>query len=164
MENVRKHRDIRLVTTERRKIYLVSKPNYHTTKFFAENFSATEMKKTELNMNKPAYLGLSILRISKTVMHEFWYNYLRLKYDENAKLCYMDTGSFIVFVKTHDIYKDIAEDVKTRSDTSNYEIDRLLSIGKKWKSDWINEKLIRWTIYEKICLINSRSVKLFKRQ
>ena len=135
MENVRKHRDIRLVTTERRKIYLVSKPNYHTTKFFAENFSATEMKKTELNMNKPAYLGLSILRISKTVMHEFWYNYLRLKYDENAKLCYMDTGSFIVFVKTHDIYKDIAEDVKTRSDTSNYEIDRLLSIGK-------NEKVI----------------------
>ena len=164
MENVRKHRDIRLVTTERRKIYLVSKPNYHTTKFFAENFSATEMKKTELNMNKPAYLGLSILRISKTVMHEFWYNYLRLKFDENAKLCYMDTGSFIVFVKTHDIYKDIAEDVKTRSDTSNYEIDRLLSIGKKWKSDWINEKLIRWTIYEKICWINSRSVKLFKRQ
>ena len=164
MENVRKHRDIRLVTTERRKIYLVSKPNYHTTKFFAENFSATEMKKTELNMNKPAYLGLSILRISKTVMHEFWYNYLRLKYDENAKLCYMDTGSFIVFVKTHDIYKDIAEDVKTRSDTSNYEIDRLLSIGKKWKSDWINEKLIRWTIYGKICWINSRSVKLFKRQ
>ena len=71
MENVRKHRDIRLVTTERRKIYLVSKPNYHTTKFFAENFSATELKKTELNMNKPAYLGLSILRISKTVMHEF---------------------------------------------------------------------------------------------
>ena len=135
MENVRKHRDIRLVTTERRKIYLVSKPNYHTTKFFAEHFSATEMKKTELNMNKPAYLGLSILRISKTVMHEFWYNYLRLKYDENAKLCYMDTGSFIVFVKTHDIYKDIAEDVKTRSDTSNYEIDRLLSIGK-------NEKVI----------------------
>ena len=72
MENVRKYRDIKLVTTERRRNYLVSEPNYHTTKFFTENLLATEMKKTQILMNKPVYLGLSILDISKTVMYEFW--------------------------------------------------------------------------------------------
>ena len=72
MENVRKYRDIKLVTTERRRNYLVSEPNYHTTKFFTENLLATEMKKTQILMNKPIYLGLSILDISKTVMYEFW--------------------------------------------------------------------------------------------
>ena len=75
-------------------------------------------------MNKPVYLGLSILDLSKTVMYEFWYDYVKPKYGENAKLCYMDTDSFIVHVKTDDIYKDIAEDVETRFDTSNFEIDK----------------------------------------
>ena len=69
MENVRKHRDIKLVTTERRENYLVSEPNYHTTdKFFTENLLTIEMKKTEIRMNKPVYLGLSILELSKTLM------------------------------------------------------------------------------------------------
>ena len=121
MENVRKHRDIKLVTTERRRNYLVSEPNYHTTKFFTETLLAIEMKKTEILMNKPVYLGLSILELSKILMYEFWYDYVKPKYGENAKLCYMDTDSFIVHVKTDDIYKDIAEDVETRFDTSNYE-------------------------------------------
>ena len=71
MENVRKHRNIKLVTTERRRNYLVSEPNYHTTKFFAENLLAIEMRKTQILMNKPVYLGLSILDLSKTVMYEF---------------------------------------------------------------------------------------------
>ena len=69
-------------------------------------------------MNKPVYLALSILDLSKTVIYEFWYDYLKPKYGENAKLCYVDTGSFIVHVKTGDIYKDIA--------ASNFEIDRPL--------------------------------------
>ena len=77
-------------------------------------------------MNEPVYLGLSILDLSKTVMYEFWYDYLKPKYGENLKICYMDTNSFIAHVKTDDIYKDIAEDVEKRFDTSNYEIDRLL--------------------------------------
>ena len=81
-------------------------------------------------MNKPVYLGLSILDLSKTVMYEFWYDYVKPKYGENAKLCYMDTDSFIVHVKTDDIYKDIAEDVETGFDTSNYGMDRPLSIRK----------------------------------
>ena len=108
MENVRKHRDIKLVTTERRRNYLVSEPNYHTTKFFTENLLAIEMKKTEILMNKPVHLGLSILELSKISMHEFWYDYVKPKYGEKVKLCYIDTDSFIVYNKTDDIYKYIA--------------------------------------------------------
>ena len=74
MQNVRKHRDIKLVTTNERRNYLVSEPNYHTAKWFSEDLLATEMKKIELKMNKPVYLGLSILEISKTLMYEFWYD------------------------------------------------------------------------------------------
>ena len=98
------------------------------------------MSKTELLMNKPMYLGLSILELSKILMYEFWYDYVKPKYGENAKLCYMDTDSFIVHVKTDDIYKDIAEDVETRFDTSNYEIDRPLTMKKIEKSNWVNER------------------------
>ena len=91
------------------------------------------MRKTQILMNKPVYLGLSILDLSKTVIYEFWYDYVKPKYGENAKLCYMDKGSFIVHVKPDDIYKDIAEDVDTRFDTSNFEIDRPLPKGENKK-------------------------------
>ena len=86
------------------------------------------MSKTELLMNKPMYLGLSILELSKILMYEFWYDYVKPKYGEKAKLCYMDTDSFIVHVKAKDIYKDIAEDIKKRFDTSNFEINRPLPL------------------------------------
>ena len=91
------------------------------------------MEKTKILMNKPAYLRLSILELSKILMYEFWYDYVKPKYGENAKLYYMHTGSFIVHVITHDIYKDIAEDFKARFDTSNFELDRLLPKGKNKK-------------------------------
>ena len=89
-------------------------------------------------MNKPVCLGLSILELSKILMYEFWRDYLKPNYDEKAKLCYMDTDSFIIYIKTDDIYKDITEDVETRLDTSNYElecnsIDRSLPKGKNKK-------------------------------
>ena len=109
MDNVRKHRDIKLVTIERRRNYLESEQNYHTVKFFTENLLTIEMRKTQILMNKPVYLGLSILDLCKTVMYEFWYDYVKPKYGENAKLFHMDTESFTVHVKTEDIYKDIAE-------------------------------------------------------
>ena len=91
MENARKHGDIKFFTTERRRNYFVSEPNYHTTKFFTENLLAIEMNNTEILMNKPVYLGLSILELSKILMYEFWYDYIKLKYGGKAKLCYMDT-------------------------------------------------------------------------
>ena len=87
MENVRKQRDVKLVTTERKRNYLVSEPNYQTyQKFSTETLLVTEMGKTQILMNKPVYLGLSILDLSKTVMYRFWYDYLKPKYGENAKL------------------------------------------------------------------------------
>ena len=85
MENVRKHRDIKLVTTDKRRNQLASKPNYHTTKYFSENLIAIEMKKTKVKINKLIYLSMSILDISKTLMYKFWYDYIILKYQDKAK-------------------------------------------------------------------------------
>ena len=96
MENVRKHRDIKPIATDNRRNQLVSEPNYHTIKCFSENVPAIEMKKTKVKINKPIYLGLSILEISKILMYEFWYDYMKPKYDDNVKLCYTDTDSFIM--------------------------------------------------------------------
>ena len=91
------------------------------------------MKKTKVKMNKPIYLGLSTLEISKILMYEFWYDYMTPKYDNNVKLYYMDTNSFIMNIKTNDFYKDFANDVDNRFDTSNYEVNRPLPIGKNKK-------------------------------
>ena len=96
MENVRKHRDIKLVTNSKKRFKLASKPNYHTTKWFSKSFLAIEMKKTKVKMSKPIYLSFSILEVSKTLMYEFWYGYMKLKYGEKAELCYTDTDSFIL--------------------------------------------------------------------
>ena len=89
MENVRKHRDIKLVTTNKRRNQLSSEPNYYTKKYFSEDLLATEMKKTKLKINKPIYIGMSILEISKTIMYESWYDYIKPKYQDKVKLCYM---------------------------------------------------------------------------
>ena len=129
MENVKKHRDIRLVTTDKRKNYLVSEPNYHTTEWFTENLLAIEMKKIKVKMNKPVCLGLSIVEI-KILMYNFWCDYIKPKYQDNARLCYVDTDSFIIYVKTEDAYEDIASDVEKIFNTSNYEVNRSLPTGK----------------------------------
>ena len=100
------------------------------------------MKKIKVKMNKPLYLGLSILeisktlsilQISKTLMYEFWYDYIKPKYQGNIKLCYMDTDSFIIYIKTEDVYENMADDVEKRFDTSNYKVNRPLPTGKNKK-------------------------------
>ena len=91
------------------------------------------MKKTKGKMNKPVYLGFSKLEISKTLMYEFWCDYIKPKYSDNVKLCYMDADSFIIHIKTEDFYKYIANDVEKRFDTSNYEVNSPLPIGKNKK-------------------------------
>ena len=96
-------------------------------------FSEMEMRKSQIIMSNPVYLGLSILDLSKTLMYKFWYDYVKPKYGRNVKLSYMDIENFIVHVKTDDIYKDIAEDVETRFDTLNFEINRSLTNGKNKK-------------------------------
>ena len=133
MENIRKHRDIKLVTTNKRRSKLVSEPNYHTINLISEDLSIIEMNKIKGKMNKPIYLGLSVLEISKILMHEFWYDCMKPKYGNDVKLCYMDTDSFIMNIKTEDFYKDIANDVEKRFDTSNYEVNRPLPTGKNKK-------------------------------
>ena len=133
MENIRKHRDIKLVTTDKKRSKLVLEPNDHTINLISEDLSIIEMEKTKVNMNKPIYLGLSILEIGKILMYEFWYDYMKPKYNDNVKLCYMDTDSFIINIKTNDFYENIASDVENRFDTSNYEVNRLLPTGKNKK-------------------------------
>ena len=128
MENIRKHRDIKLVTNK-----LASKPNYRKTKWFSKEFVAMEMKKTNVKMNKPIYLGFSILEVSKTLMYEFWYDYMKPKYEEKAKFCYTDIDSFIAYIKTEEFYEDIASDVDKWFDTSGYLVDRPLPMSKNKK-------------------------------
>ena len=88
--------DIILVITDKKRIKLVSEPNYHMMNYISEDLSIIEMKITKVKMNKPIYIGLSILEINKLLMYEFWYVYMKLKYGDNVKLCYMDTDSFIM--------------------------------------------------------------------
>ena len=135
MENVRKHRDIKLVKTDKKRNKLVSEPNFHTMKLIDNNLAIIEMRKVKVKMNKPTYLGLSILDISQITMYEFWYDYVKIKYEDKARLCYMDTDSFVVNIKTKDFYKDMAEKVKERFDTSNCAFDRPLPTG-------VNKKVI----------------------
>ena len=88
MENIRKHRDIKLVTADKRRSKLVSEQNYHAINYISEDLSIIEMNKTIVKINKPIYLGLPILEISKLLMYQFWYDYMKPKYGENIKLCY----------------------------------------------------------------------------
>ena len=111
MENVRDHRDIKLITTNARRKQLVSQPNYHTCKRFSEHLMAIELRKTKVYMNKPIYIGQDVLDISKTLMYKFCYDYLKPKYGDKVKLCYMNTDSFIFIVETVDFFKDISNDV-----------------------------------------------------
>ena len=133
MENFRKHRDIKLVTTDKKRNKLVSEPNYHTMNYISEDLSIIEKKRMKVKMNKPIYLGLSTLDFSKILMYEFWYDYMKPKYNDKVKLCYMDTDSFVMNIKAEDFYKDIANDVEKRFDTSNYEVNRPLPTGKNKK-------------------------------
>ena len=133
MENVRKHRNIRLAVTKQRRNYLISEPNYHATKIFSENLLAIEIEKTQILMNKPGYFGLSILELSKIVMYEFWYDYVKPKHGEKAKLCYMNTDSFIVYIKPEDINAEFVKVAKTTFETSNYERNKPLPKGKNKK-------------------------------
>ena len=155
-ENIRKHRDIKLVTTDKKRSKLVSEPNYHTINLISEYLSIIEMKKTKIKMSKPIYLGLSILQISKILVYEFWYDYIKPKYNDNVKLCYMDTDSFVMYIKANDFYKDISNDAECKFDTSNYIANRRpLPIGKKTYSYLTdNDKIDKKAKGTKKCTIN----------
>ena len=120
MENIRNRVNVKLVNTEEKFKKLSAKPNYKGRKIFNENLISVHMKKTSLTMNKPVYLGMCILDLSKTIMYDFHYNYIKPKYGAKAKLLFTDTDSFMYEIETEDFYKDISKDVKDRFDTSDY--------------------------------------------
>ena len=120
MENIRNRVDVKLVDTGEQFKKLTAKPNYDGRIILDENLVSVHMKKTSLTMNKPVYLGMCILDLSKIIMYDFHYNYIKPKYGNKAKLLFTDTDSFLYEIQTEDFYKDISGDVKNRFDTSNY--------------------------------------------
>ena len=121
MENIRNRVNVKLVNTQERLKKLTAKPNFKgPPKIFSVNLISVHMKKTSLLMNKPVYLGMCILDLSKTIMYDFHYNYIKPKYGDKAKLLITDTDSLMYEIETEDFYKDISEDIKDRFDTSDY--------------------------------------------
>ena len=159
MENVRNHRDIKLVTSDKRRSILASEPNYHSSKRISKDLMIMEMRKVEVKMNKPIYLGQAILDISKTLMYEFWYDYIKPKYKEKARLCYMDTDSFVIYIKTEDFYKDIANDVERWFDTSNYDEkdERPLPVGKNKKVIGLFKEELGGKIIIEFCALRAKA-------
>ena len=119
MENVKNRVDIRLVNDEKKWNKLAKKHNFKSATIFSENLVAVHMKRTSIKLNKPIYLGMSILDISKTLMYDFHYNYIKSKYEDNAELLFTDTDSLCYEIKTEDFFRDIFNDVYERFDTSN---------------------------------------------
>ena len=137
MENIRKHRNIKLVTNREAYLKTVMKPNFKSGVLFGENLMGCEMGKIKVVMNKPVYLNQAILNLSKIIMYEFHYNYMKQKYNNNKlQLCYMDTDLLVYRIKTEDFHADITDDVSTRLYTSGYSGNRPLPIG-------MNKKVIR---------------------
>ena len=129
MENIRKHRNIKLITSRESYLRTVMCPSFKSGVLFGENLMGCEMGKVKVVMNKPVYLSQAILDLSKIVMYEFHYDYMNQKYNSNRlQLCYMDTDSLVYHIKTKDFYADIMDDVSTRFITSGY-CDRPLPIG-----------------------------------
>ena len=135
MENIRKHRNIGLVTTEEKYLHMVMKPNFKSGVLFGENLMGCVMGKIKVVMNKRVDLGQVILDLSKIVMYEFHYDYMIPKYGDRLKLCYMDMDSVVYHIKTEDFYADITDNVPARFNTSGYIPDRPLPVG-------LNKKVI----------------------
>jgi len=120
MENIRNRVNIRLVNNQKSLKKCAAEPNFDQCTVFSENLVAVHMKKTELLFNKPVYLGMSILDLSKTLMYEFHYNYIKKKYGSKANLLFTDTNSLCYEIETEDFYKDISADAQENFDTSNF--------------------------------------------
>ena len=119
MENLRKRVDVRLVTNEKKLLKLTSKPTYVISKIFNENLVAVHKIKKALPLNRPAYVGMCILDLSKILMYDFHYNYIKKKYGDRAKLLFTDTGSLTYEIEAEDIYQDFWND-KDKFDNSDY--------------------------------------------
>ena len=123
IENIRKRQNIHLVDNRKKALKLSSLPNFDRCTIFDKNLIAVHMKKTEVYFNKPIYVGQAILDLSKSLMYDFHYNYIKNKYGKKAELLFTDTDSLMYEIKTKDFYKDIYDDVKDKFDTSDYPSD-----------------------------------------
>ena len=132
MENIRNRVDIKLITDKNKAEKFAAKPNFNHCNIFSKDLIAIHMKKTELTSNKPVYLGMCILDLSKTLMYNFHYNYIKQKYGDKAKLLFTDTDSLMYEIQTEDFYKDISKDVKHRFDTSDYPPNHPSGIPSGW--------------------------------
>ena len=122
MENIRKRVDVRLITNEKKLLKMTSKPTYVSSKIFNENLVAVHKIKETLTLNRPAYLGMCILDLSKTLMYDFHYNYIKNKYGDKAKLLFTDTDSLTYNIEAEDVYQDFWND-KEKFDNSEYPVD-----------------------------------------
>ena len=120
MENIRNRVDVKLVNNREQAKMLSAKPNFKQCNIFSEDLVAIHMRKKELIFKKPVYLGMCILDLSKTLMYDFHYNYIKQKYGDKAKFLFTDTDILMYEKQTEDFYKDISKDVKDRFDTSDY--------------------------------------------
>ena len=159
MENVRNHRDIKIVTTDKCRSILASEPNCQSTKYISKYLLIMEMKKVEVKMNKPIYLGQAVLDISKTLMYEFWYDYIKPMYSDKAKLCYTDTDNLVINIKTEDFHKDIPNNVERLFDTSNYnkKDNRPLPVGKNKKVIGMFKGEIGSKIMTEFCALRAKT-------
>ena len=143
MENIHKHRNIKLVNNETDYLRCIMKPNFKSGVLYGLNLMGCEMGKTILRMNKPVYIGQAILDLSKTIMYKFDNDYMLPKYvrsmgkahGNRISLCYIDTDSFIYKIETKDFYEDIADDVESRFDTSGYRDRRWVEIFASWNEE-----------------------------
>ena len=120
IENIRKRQNILLVNNRKTALNLSKKPNFERATIFDKNLIAVHMQKTKIYFNKPVYVGQAILDLSKTLMYDFHYNYIKPKYGKKAELLFTDTDSLMYQIKTEDFYKDISNDIETKFDTSDY--------------------------------------------
>ena len=119
MENLRKRVDVRLVTNEKKQLKQTSKPTYVSSKIFNKNLVAVHKTKEALTLNRPAYVGMCVLDLSKTLMYDFHYNYIKTKCGDKAKLLFTDTDSLTYEIEAEDVYQDFWND-KDKSDNSDY--------------------------------------------
>ena len=154
-ENIRNRVDIRLVNDRRKAKKLSAKPNFKHLTIFDEDFVSIHMKRTKIFFNKPVYCGMTILDLSKTLMYDFHYNYIKPKFGEKAKLLFTDTDSLCYEIETEDLYKDINPDVDQKFDTSNFEKDHISGIPTG-----VNKKVIGMMKDEAGCKIIKKFVGL----
>ena len=135
IENIRKRQNIELVDNCKKALKLVTQPNFQRATIFDKNFIAVHMKRPEVKFDKPVYVGQAILDLSKTLMFDFHYNYIKKKYKNKAELLFTDTDSLMYEIRTEDFYKDISQDIETKFDTSDYPKDHpsgiLTGVNKK---------------------------------